>query len=166
MLLGACRWPGSAHTAAASKWRRPYHAKALLERTSGTADRDVLPQHRRTEIRCTSSISAGGRDVAGSLTNAGRERPPPPCVRWCDKRQTHFSILPTAIVSYSVRAIEEYITLFNTNTSSRTLFRLHVVHDTPSSKQPLHASNYHVGCLFIQKRTPPCTRAGVAGNET
>ena len=166
MLLGGRRRPGSAHTAAASKWRRPYRAGAWSERTAGTADRDVLPQRRRTERRCTSSLSAGGRDAAGSLTNAERERPRRPCVRWCDERQTHFSIFPTAIVLYSVRAIEEYITLFNTNASSRTLFRLGVVPDPPSSKQPLHASNYHVGCLFVQKRTPPCTRAGVAGNET
>ena len=33
---------------AASKWRRPYYAGAWSERTAGTADRDVLPQHRRT----------------------------------------------------------------------------------------------------------------------
>ena len=151
MLLGGCRRPGSAHTAAASKWRRPYHAEAWSERTAGTADRDELPQRRRTERRCTSSLSAGGRDAAGSLTNAERERPRQPCVRWCDERQTHFSIFPTAIVLYSVRAIEEYITLFNANASSRTLFRLGVVPDPPSSKQLLHASNYDVGCLFVQK---------------
>ena len=169
MLLGGRRRPGSAHTAAASKWRRPYRAGAWSERTAGTTDWDVLPQHRRTETRCTSSLSAGGRDAAGSLTNAERKRPWWPCVRLCDEtheRQTHFSIFPTAIVLYSIRAIEEYITLFNTNVSSRTLFHLRVVPDPPSSKQPLHASNYHVGCLFVQKRTPPCTRAGVAGNET
>ena len=47
--------------------------------------------------------------------------------------------------------LEEYITLFNTNVSSRTLFHLGVVPDPPSSKQPLHMSNCHVGCLFIQK---------------
>ena len=166
MLLGGRRWPGSAHTVAASKWRRPYRAEAWSERTAGTADRDELAQHRRMESRCTSSLSAGGRDAAGSLTNAERERPRRPCVRWCGERQTHFYILHTAIVLYSVHAIEEYITLFNTNASSRTLFRLGVVPDPPSSEQPLHASNYHVGCLFVQKRTPPCTRAGVAGNET
>ena len=166
MLLGGRRRPGSAHTAAASKWRRSYHAGAWSERTACTADRDVLPQRRRTEKRCTSSLSAGRWDAAGSVPNGERERPPPPCVRWCDERQTRFSIFPTAIVLYSVRAIEEYITLFNTNASSQTLFRLGVVPDPPSSKQPLHASNYHVGCLFVQKRTPPCTPAGVAGNET
>ena len=49
-----------------------------------------------------------GRDAAESLTNAKRERPRPPCVRWCDERQTHFSIFPKAIVLYYVRAIEEY----------------------------------------------------------
>ena len=151
MLLGGRRRPGSAHTTAASKWRRPYHARAWSERAAGTTDRDVLPRHRRTEKRCTSSLSAGGRDAAGSLTNAERERPRRPCVRWCDERQTHFSIFPTAIVLYSVRAIEEYITLFNANASSRTLFRLGVVPDPPSSKQPLRASYYHVGCLFIHK---------------
>ena len=166
VLLGGRRRPGSAHTAAASKWQRPYHVGAWSERTAGTADRDMLPQHRRTERRCTSSLSTGGRDAAGSLTNTERERRRWPCVRWCDERQTHFSIFPTTIVLSSVRAIEEYITLFNTNTSSLTLFRLGVVPDPPSSKQPLHASNYHVGCLFVQKRTTPCTRAGVARNET
>ena len=88
MLLGGRRRPGSAHTAAASKWRRPYRSRAWLERTVGTADRDVLPQRRRTEKRCTSSLSAGGRDAVGSLTNVERDRPPPPCVRWCDERQT------------------------------------------------------------------------------
>jgi len=67
---------------------------------------------------------------------------------------------------FVVRAIEKYITLFNTNASTQTLFRLGVVPDPPSSKQPLHASNYQMGCLFVQKRTPPCTRAGVVGNET
>ena len=106
MLLGGRRRPGSAHTAAASKWQRPYHTRAWSERTAGTADRDVLPQHRRTERRCTSSLSAGGRDAAGSLTNAERERPRRPCVRLCDEtheRQTHFSIFPTAIVLYSRR---------------------------------------------------------------
>ena len=166
MLLGGHGQPRSAHNAAVSKWRRPYHVGAWSERTAGAADRDVLPQHRRTERRCTSSLSAGGRDAAGSLTNAERERPRRPCVRWCDERQTHFSIFPMAIVLYSVRAIEEYITLSNANASSRTSFRLGVVPDPPSSKQPLHASNYHVGCPFVQKRTPPCTRAGVAGNKT
>ena len=166
MLLGGRRRPGSAHTAAASKWRRPYHAGSWSERMAGAADWDVLPQRRRSERRCTSSLSAGIRDAAGSLTNAERERPLPPCVRWCDERQTHFSIFPTTIVLYSVCAIEEYITLFNAYASSRTLFRLGVVPDPPSSKQPLHASNYHVGCLFVHKRNPPCTRAGVGGNET
>ena len=166
MLLGGRRRPGSTHTAAASKWRRPYRVGAWSERMAGTADRDELPQRRRTERRCTSSLSAGRWDAARSLINTERERPRLPCVRWCEERQTHFSFFPTAIVLYSVSAIEEYITLFNTNTSSRTLFHLGVVPNPPSSKQPLHASNYHVGCLFVQKRTPPCTRAGVAGNET
>ena len=97
MKLGGRWWPGSAHTAAASKWQRPCRAKAWSERTTGTADREVLPQHRRTEKRCTSSLSAGGRDAAGSLTNAEGERPRRPCVRLCDEtheRQTHFSIFP------------------------------------------------------------------------
>ena len=88
MLLGGRRRPGSAHTAVASKWRRPYRAGAWSERMVDTTDRDELPQHRRTERRCTSSLSAGGWDAAGSLTNGERERPPPPCVRWCDERQT------------------------------------------------------------------------------
>ena len=85
---------GSTNTSAASKWQRPCHAGAWSERTAGTADRDELPQHRRTKRRCTSSLSSGGWDAAGSLTNAGRERPPPPCGTWCDERQTHFSISP------------------------------------------------------------------------
>lgn len=143
MLLGGRRQPGSAHTAAASKWRRPYRARAWSERTAGTADRDELPQHRRMERRWTSSLSASGWDVAGSLTNAERERPRRPCVRWCDERQTHFPFSPW-----------------------QSFYILGVVPDPPSSKQPLHASNYHVGCVFVQKRTPPCTRAGVARNET
>ena len=146
MLLGGRRRPGSAHTVAASKWRRPYRAGAWSERTAGTADRDELPQHRRTERQWTSSLSAGGRDAAGSLTNAERERPRRPCVRLCDEtheRQTHFPFSPR-----------------------QSFYILGVVPDPPSSKQPLHASNYHVGCLFVQKRTPPCTRVGVAGNET
>src|SRR3989337_2294712 len=48
-----------------------------------------------------------------------------------------FSIFPTAIVLYSVlRTIEEeYITLFNTNASSQTLFRLGVVPAPPSSNK-------------------------------
>ena len=78
----------------------------MSERTAGTADRDELPQRRRMERRCTSSLSASGRDAAGSLTNAERERPRRPCVRLCDEtheRQTHFSIFPTAIVLYSRR---------------------------------------------------------------
>src|SRR3989337_1347011 len=54
MKLGGCWRPGSAHTAAASKWRRRCRAGAWSERTPGTADRDVLPQHCRTEKRCTS----------------------------------------------------------------------------------------------------------------
>ena len=74
MLLGGRRRPGSAHTAAASKWRRPYCTGAWSERTAGTADRDELLQRHRTERQCTSSLSSGGRDAAGSLTNAERER--------------------------------------------------------------------------------------------
>ena len=145
MLLGGRRRPGSAHTAAASKWRRPYRAGAWSERTAGTADRGELPQRRRTERRCTSSLSAGGRDAAGSLTNAERERPRRPCVR-CVTRLTR----DKPIFPFSPR---------------QSFYILGMVPDPPSSKQPLHASNYHVGCLFVQKQTPPCTRAGVAGNE-
>ena len=48
----------------------------------------------------------------------------------------------------------------------QSFYILGMVPDPPSSKQPLHASNYHVGCLFVQKRSPPCTRAGVVGKET
>ena len=106
MLLGGRRRPGSAHTAAVRKWRRPYRVGAWSERMVSTADRDELPQHRRTERRCTSSLSAGGRDAAGSLANAERERPRRPCVRWCDERQTHFSIFPTAIILYSRRGTQ------------------------------------------------------------
>ena len=99
MLLGGRRRLGSSHTAAASKWRSPYRTGAWSERTAGTADRDMLPQCCRTES--TSSLSAGGRDSVGSLTNAERERPRRPCVRLCDEtheRQTHFSIFPMEIV--------------------------------------------------------------------
>lgn len=131
MLLGGLRRPGSAHTAAASKWRRPYRAGAWSKRKAGTVDRDELPQCRRAERRCTSSLSAGGRDAAGSLTNAERERPQRPCMRWCDERQTHFPFSPR-----------------------QSFYILGMVPDPPSSEQPLHASNYHVGCLFVHKRTP------------
>ena len=62
--------------------------RSLVRENGGTADRNVLPQCHRMEKRCTSSLSAGGRDADGSLTNGERERPPPPCVRWCDERQT------------------------------------------------------------------------------
>ena len=146
MLLGGRRRPEPAHTAAASKWQRPYSAGAWSERTAGTADRDEMPQRRRTERRCTSFLFAGGWDAARSLTNTERERPRRPCVRLCDEtheRQTHFPFSPR-----------------------QSFYILGMVPDPPSSKQPLHASNYHVGCLFVQKRTPPCTRTGVAGNET
>ena len=150
MLLGGHRRLGSAHTAAASKWRRPYRAGAWSERTAGTADRDLLPQRRRTERRCTSSLSAGERDAAGSLTNAERERPRRPCVRWCDERQTHFFIFPTAIVLYSVRAIEEYITLFNANASTHQveLRFVHAWYTASIGKQPLHALKLARGLPF------------------
>ena len=71
----------------------------------------MLPRRHQTEKRCTSSLSPGGRDAAGSVTNgererpphslspggrdaAGsvtngeRERPPQPCVRYSEERQT------------------------------------------------------------------------------
>ena len=121
MLLGGRRRPGSAHTAAASKWRRPYHAGAWSERTAGTADRGELPQHRQTERRCTSSLSAGGRDAAGSVTNGERERerPPQPCVRYSEERQTRqggsivysgadYLFLHRNRFIFCVRAIERY----------------------------------------------------------
>ena len=41
----------------------PYRGRGWLERMAGTADRDVLPQRRRTEKRCTSSLSVGRRDA-------------------------------------------------------------------------------------------------------
>ena len=47
----------------------------------------------------------------------------------------------------------------------RTLIRPRVVPDPPLSEQLLHASNYHVSCLFIQKWAPSYTRARVLGNE-
>ena len=143
MLLGGRRRPGSAHTAAASQWRRPYRSGAWSKRTAGTVDRDVLPQRRRTERRCTSSLSAGGRDAAGSLNNTECERPRRPCVTRLTRDKPIFPFSP-----------------------QESFYILGVVPDPPSSKQPLHASNYHVGCLFIQKQAPPCTRTGVAGNET
>ena len=129
MLLGGRRRPGSAHTAAASKWRRPYRAGAWSERTAGTADRDELPQRRRTERRCTSSLSAGGRDAVGSLTNAERERPQRPCVRLWD--ETHEGQAPFPFSPW------------------QSFYILGVVPDPPSSEQLLHTSNYHVGCLFV-----------------
>ena len=79
----------------ASRWRRPSRAGAWSERTACTADRDVLPRRRRTEKRCTSSLFAGGRDVVGSVTNSERERerPPQPCVRYSEERQTRHARL-------------------------------------------------------------------------
>ena len=97
----------------ASRWCRPCRAGAWSERTACTADRDVLPRRRQMEKRCTSSLSPGGRDAtgsvtnderererpphslspggrdaAGSVTNGERERPPQPCVRYFEERQT------------------------------------------------------------------------------
>ena len=72
---GICPYCGSEQVAKALPRR------SLVRENGGYADRDVLPQHRQTEKRCTSSLSAGGRDTAGSVTDGGRERPPPPCVR-------------------------------------------------------------------------------------
>ena len=65
---GICPYCGSEQVAKALPRR------SLVRENGGTADRDVPPQFRRTEKRCTSSLSAGGRDAAGSLTNAERER--------------------------------------------------------------------------------------------
>ena len=71
---GEREWGGLAHTEAPSWWCRPSAARAWSERMAGTAERDVLPRRRRTEKRCTSSLSPGGRDAAGSVTNSERER--------------------------------------------------------------------------------------------
>ena len=119
MYLGERRRAESAHTAAASRWRRPYHAGAWSERTSCAANRDVLPRRRRMEKRCTSSLSAGGRDAAGSVTNGERERPPQPCVRYSEERPTRqggsilysgadYLFLHKNRFIFCVRAIERY----------------------------------------------------------
>ena len=92
-----------------------------LERTACTAYRDVLPRRRRTEKRCTSSLSAGGRDAAGLVTNGERERerPPQPCVRYSEERQTrqagsivysgaYYLFLHKNPFIFCVRAIERY----------------------------------------------------------
>ena len=43
------------------------------------------------------SLSPGGRDAAGSLSNGERERPPQPCVRYSEERQT----MQTGSIVYS-----------------------------------------------------------------
>ena len=41
-----------------------------------------------------------------------------------------------------------------------------MVENPPSTKWTTSTrSNYHVGCLFVHKWAPPCTRAGVVGKE-
>ena len=88
LAAGICPYYGSEQVAKALPRR------SFVRENGGYRRWDELPQHRRTERRCTSSLSASGRDAAGSLTNAERERPRSPCVRWCDERQTHFPFSP------------------------------------------------------------------------
>ena len=145
---------------AASRWCRPYHAGAWSERTACTADRDVLPRRRRTEKRCTSSLFAGGRDAAGSVTNGERERPPQPCVRYFQERQTRqacsivysewttfFSI---KIVLYSLYAPLSAINLFENNAATRQvkLCFVQAWYTTSLGKQPLQAFKLARGLPF------------------
>ena len=127
---------------------------------AGTADQDVLPRHRRMEKRCTSSLSVGGRDAAGSVTNGERERPPQPCVRYFEERQTRqagsivyserttfFSI---KIVSYSVYVPLSAITLFKNNAAMRQveLCFVHAWYTTFVGKQLLHTLKLACGLPF------------------
>ena len=99
----------------------PTAPEAWSERTAGTVDQDVLPRRRRTEKRCTSSLSVSGRDAAGSVTNGEREieRPPQPCVRYSEESQTRqvgsivysgadYLFLHKNHFIFCVRAIERY----------------------------------------------------------
>ena len=154
------RWAESAHTAAASRWRRPYRAGAWSERTACTTDRDVLPRRRRMKKRCTSSLSAGGRDAAGSVTNGERERSPQPCVRYSEERQTRqaCSIVYSGvdyrflhkIVLYSVYVPLSDITSFKNNapTHQVELCFVHVWYTTSVGKLPLHAFKLARGLPF------------------
>ena len=78
---GICPYCGSEQVA------KTLPRRSLVKENDGYR-RSGRAANGETERRCTSSLSAGGRDAAGSLTNGERERPPPPCVRWCDERQT------------------------------------------------------------------------------
>ena len=120
----------------------------------------MLPRRRQTEKRCTSSLSPGGRDAAGSVTNGERERPPQPCVRYSEERQTRqagsivyserttfFSI---KIVLYSVYVPLSAITLFKNNAATRQveLCFVHAWYTTSLGKQPLQAFKLARGLPF------------------
>ena len=107
----------------------------------------MLPRHHRTEKRCTSSLSPGGRDAAGSVTNGERERPPEPCVRYSEERTTFSSI---KIVLYSVYVPLSAITLFKNNavTHQVELCFVHAWYTTSVGKQLLHAFKLARGLPF------------------
>ena len=111
----------------------------------------MLPRHRRTEKRCTSSLSPGGRDAAGSVTNGERERererPPEPCVRYSEERTTFSSI---KIILYSVYVPLSAITLFKNNAATRQveLCFVHAWYATSLGKQPLQAFKLALGLPF------------------
>ena len=107
----------------------------------------MLPQCRQTEKQCTSSLSAGRRDAAGSLTNGERERPPEPCVRY-SKEQTTFSSIK--IILYSVYVPLSAITLFKNNAATRQvkLCFVQAWYTTSLGKQPLHAFKLARGLPF------------------
>ena len=128
-----------------------------------TTNRDVLPRRRRTEKRCTSSLSPGGRDAAGSVTNGERERPPQPCVRYSEERQTRqggsivysgadylFSI---KIILYSMYVPLSDITLFKNNAATRQveLRFVQVWYTTSLGKQPLQAFKLARGLPFCKE---------------
>ena len=120
----------------------------------------MLPWRQRTEKRCTSSLSTGGRDAAGSVTNGERERPPQPCVRYSEERQTRqagsivyserttfFSIKN---VLYSVYVPLSAITLFKNNVATRQveLCFVQAWYTTSVGKQPLHVLKLARGLPF------------------
>ena len=93
------------------------------------------------------SLSPGGRDAAGSVTNGERERPPEPCVRYSEERTTFSSI---KFVLYSVYVPLSAITLFKNNAATRHVEHCFVQawYTTSIGKQLLHAFKLARGLPF------------------
>ena len=103
----------------------------------------------RERERPPHSLSPGGRDAAGSVTNGERERerPPEPCVRYYEERTTFSSI---KIVLYSMYVPLSAITLFKNNAATRQveLCFVHAWYTTSLGKQPLQAFKLARGLPF------------------